>query len=1423
MAGSLSRRDIEMIFRADTDKATRPIAELGKAVKQSRRDLESLVDAAEKGEVSLDKLGATTRDLKKAQDELGTARSLLTSLNSQETALERAEERAAKLSAKYDELKAAVAAADSPTKGLVTSMERAGRASAVAGERLEKVRAEAAETREQITGIIGPVDSLAGGFRTIASTSAEIARGLAVAGAAADDFKQKITAAKNASAMDETRLNADVAFEQQGRSAGLLQSQIDYISQFENRVELLAQAKRELAAQDAAFDKALSAQAAKEGVLNTAALERQIRETFAAADQAEQINAFRQIANDARAGVADVSRFGVAEDEVAASSNRLATALSSILSPSAAVNRTLDAIEQSVIGADAALKDGKKSAAELNAVLNDLSQAGAGIERIARSIDTFRDQEAAVARARAQYDGAVADVNRLAGAIDAADAPTAEMVRELRQAETAVKQAGDEMQRQATKAAELSTALKRTGVDVDDLATAERRLTAAARETAAAGTEVQARQGGKGGLFGLTPTDATNLSYQINDIFTQLASGQSIFITLAQQGPQIWQIGGVQAYASSLSGLLIPLAAVAGGFGLVAAGAFAVYKATSPDANTQAGQAFLATLGDTAGTTAEQYGQLANRLEDFGLKSDEARDIAQRFVKEGLDPSFIGEYTQAIKDAADATGVDMPTAANALTDALTGGYDAVLKLNEQFPVLTDAELEQIKTMYESGQVDEARQLIFDRYTDKMADAADKMNGPWSNAWDNLKAAAARFGNYISGELSTFFSGLRKDLDEAAVGVNYLLLRFRGLNSQQAAAAAVNGGRAPTPQGRGNVAPRERSNAAGREAADEAEREQRAKGKTAKLEDRIAAARAKARKDAQAKGYGVADEARLMATAEAEVRRVQGERDSREAAKGARKAKSARDKAAREAASAAKRIDTQQEQLQTALEAMGVKVAKVAAGSLEDQMKSAVDAVDRQYAKLRRQLADFSGATGGRGKIGGMSIGQYRAQLDANEAILKNQGKLKVFEDNINDTLDQRKTLLAAIEDQAQSGVISNAESVAKTQEVTSRFQPIIDQLNQSAIDFARSIGGAKPSAEIEAFIAKLERQKADAGGSDPLGNRRQAEAAIGRDEANLNRVIAERNNLVEQYNTLAELGLITDDEARRRSAEAYNNAKAKIMEQTNLLRATLETSKASLDPQVYEAMIAKLKAVGAQAEYLDPRFAQLKSSIDGVITDNAMSAIDKLMQAMAQLATGAKSVGGFFAAAGRALLEFIAGTVLAVARLVIQALILKAVDSATGGLVSQLLQFMNGVNGNGGGGGGGGGSKGGGFKLFGLKLFHAGGRVGDLGGQSRTGFSISPAALAAVPRYHEGTPGVGLKRNEQVAVLERGEKVLTERQQQLEAQQKARTDGGGKSLRQVLAFGDDQVAAAMSGTAGEDVTITHIRRNTPLLKQLLAD
>jgi hypothetical protein len=171
----------------------------------------------------------------------------------------------------------------------------------------------------------------------------------------------------------------------------------------------------------------------------------------------------------------------------------------------------------------------------------------------------------------------------------------------------------------------------------------------------------------------------------------------------------------------------------------------AVNKATSPDANTQAGGAYLAMLGDKADITAAQFGKAANELEGFGLKAEEAREIVQDFTEAGLNPERLAEFSQAVRDASDATGVDMTDAAKTLTEALSGGFDEVVKLNEQFPVLTEAEMDQVRAMYDSGQADEARQLIFDRFTSKMEDAAAQMNGPgwWQGPYLQMSGFATR--------------------------------------------------------------------------------------------------------------------------------------------------------------------------------------------------------------------------------------------------------------------------------------------------------------------------------------------------------------------------------------------------------------------------------------------------------------------------------------------------------------------------------------------------------------------------------------------------------------------------------------------------------------------------------------------------------
>ncbi len=74
-----------------------------------------------------------------------------------------------------------------------------------------------------------------------------------------------------------------------------------------------------------------------------------------------------------------------------------------------------------------------------------------------------------------------------------------------------------------------------------------------------------------------------------------------------------------------------------------------------------------------------------------------------------------------------------------------------------------------------------------------------------------------------------------------------------------------------------------------------------------------------------------------------------------------------------------------------------------------------------------------------------------------------------------------------------------------------------------------------------------------------------------------------------------------------------------------------------------------------------------------------------------------------------------------------------------------------------------------------------------------------------------------------LAVLEKGENVQTKEQQRLEANRlkAAKAGGGAGSLRQVLAFGDEEVASAMQGPAGERTFVTFLRRNSTLLKQLL--
>ena len=1416
MAGTLSRRDIEMIFRADTDKATRPIGELTKDVRNLRSALAEQIKMAEKGDASLDSLAATTRDLKKAQDELGTARSMLTSLNAQVAALDKAEAKLADATAKYEGLKTQVEGAERPTKRLTNAMEAAGRAQGAAAEQVARINAEVADTRQRIEAVIGPVESFQKSFAEIADTSKEIARGLAVAGDAAQDFQAKLTAAK----ASEAKLNSDVSFEQQGRSAGLLQAQIDYISQFENRVELLAQAKRELAAQNAGFDQALQAQDARIGADNV----NRLRAAFEATAQEEQriqsVNAFRQIAADANAAATDVTRFGATADTTATSAIRLADSLKEIVNPAASASETIDGLEANITAAAGVLDGTKKSAQIYNVAMNELAAANAAAVRQAGQVDGYRAQQAALDASTAGFRAAQGEVQRLATALATTNEPTEEMARALKTAEANLETAGKEMQRDETRLNELGAALRKAGHDTDNLALSDQRLTKAARESAAAQNDIAGKLQGTTNAFGLSLQSAQNLGYQVNDIVTQLSLGQGLFRTLASQGGQLVQDAGIRGLVVQYAAFLPIVGAVAVGLGVVYT---AFKRASDGAAELQNASGYIAMLGEAGSLSADQIAKASIQMQDFGVSAEDARKTIQAFNEAGLDPQYLNAFIESAKAASDLTGKDFTEAFSLLTEAMNGGYAEVQKLQEAFPILSDAEQVQIKAMYDSGNASEARALVFQKFYGQMEDGAEKMRGPWKTALSAFDTAWHGFLDYLGKtRIVTNFKAQIDDLSGAVMGAAYLLNRLRGLSVEDATKAAL-GVRGGAPKGDPNAgrAKRGATSAEGQEAIEDAKRELDVRKRLTK-EERLRNAEIAARRKAP-KGATDDEQNQLAALARQKEQNAIND-EERKKAESARKKGDAASKRSENAAEAlARKIAAAEESLQSGLDGIDAKVAKTATGTLADQLDNAATAVTKEYDKLLRKAEDFRKLTNGKGTIGGQSIDAYEAQVKSDETVLAQQAQLGVYEQNVNNILSQRKQLLADIEDRRNRNEITSAEAVKEASEVTSRLNVEIGSAADQALKFANSIAGATPSAALQAFIAKMQTSGNKSGGLADLASFTSKE--VGKEEAKLNTIIAERNNLIAANNELVKLGAMSRDEADRAAAEAYANSAPKINLQLESMRQLLDmlhqikdaSGQPLISDEAYAAWQAKMKGVQLQTQYTSANVVQLREGIQGILSQNAGAAIDRMAQAFGNFAAGTLSAGDAAKEAILALGDFVAQTLIMIGKLILQALLIQAIEASTGVPLTAMLNALYGGAPKGGGGGGAGGGIIGG--ILGA-VFHSGGTVGDKSAGSRTRrLSVSPAALATIPRYHNGTAGAGLDSTEQLAVVQKGEKILTEEQQRQEAKRGAPASGG--SLRQVLAFGDDQVAAAMQGPEGENVTVTHIRRNVPLLKMLL--
>jgi hypothetical protein len=251
---------------------------------------------------------------------------------------------------------------------------------------------------------------------------------------------------------------------------------------------------------------------------------------------------------------------------------------------------------------------------------------------------------------------------------------------------------------------------------------------------------------GKIGLFGLKPYELQNLSYQVNDVVTGLASGQHATQIIAQQGGQILQL--FPKVAGQLIGALSN-PAVLGFVGTVGLIAVALNQAADNAARLREFTSDLAIRADGDTYDPKVLAQQADDLERLGASRADATAAMKEFVEQGLNPARFGEFSKAAQDTADALGQALPEAAKSVATAFSGGYDAIAQFDDKLNFLTASEREHIRSLFDEGRASEARNAALRIYAAQMDDAAQKSRGEWASSTRELNGAWKDFLDLLS--------------------------------------------------------------------------------------------------------------------------------------------------------------------------------------------------------------------------------------------------------------------------------------------------------------------------------------------------------------------------------------------------------------------------------------------------------------------------------------------------------------------------------------------------------------------------------------------------------------------------------------------------------------------------------------------------
>jgi hypothetical protein len=857
-------------------------------------------------------------------------------------------------------------------------------------------------------------------------------------------------------------------------------------------------------------------------------------------------------------------------------------------------------------------------------LLEDLERSLRSVQGVAKQVDGYQAQANAVRATREEFLRARENL-RLLQEQQRRD-PTPQNAAALRAQLPVVQRTKTAFLEQLASLKVLREELKQAGVNTRDFGGEQTRLVALTRTTNDAIKQLNtnfaqfggSRREGPAGFLGLRPYELQNLSFQINDLFTQIASGTSITQAFAQQAGQIAQI---QPIWTRLVAFAPAFVALGSAFAVLAV---SVSRLTSTNAALRTFSNLINTTasGGTLGATAQSLTAIAREGERLGLAFADSQKVVSEFFREGLSEERIRSLIPAVRGLALSLGEDGAKAAERFTSALNGSLDDILRLDNQIRFLTVAQRQNIVEMFRQGDAANAQRTALDALEQRYRGAANVLESEFTRALRDAKNQFLGLADEIaSGAVGRAAIATLQTLAGLAERLASGLRAARGeasqvqVTPQQAAALRVQGAQE-------RVANAERAVAEGgsifragsRQRADEAARN------LPRYREELAQAQA-------------AVEA--LGRAQQNQQRVAAERnDERTLQRG------------REFISQLER-ETAAQRAATDAERKRLEVRR--AGELAVERATREGVRDVSQIELVRALAEEAERRqqqrqgGGGGGVAAVRRGLAEIQRD------------------LQDTIRIRDETVRGIQEDVAAGALSPVQAIERIQQAADQARPALVRLAEEARRFqAQNEGRGGDSVRASAFarvVAQAERA-AGAGGA-----RAGTTAVLNQSQQEIRRILGERQQIIQTNNALEQQGVITRAEGERRIVEAYERTNEALRANIDAYEQATQAAAANgaISANAAALNAAQIEGWRASLVRINPELARLKQGIENVFAQSAGTFIDSLAKATGDLLAGVTSLEEAWEAAGQAALQFFADVLKGIAQVIIQEQVLIAV------------------------------------------------------------------------------------------------------------------------------------------------------------------